>query len=413
MKIGIKLVLAILFLVSLCFTSGCAEPASEIERPERIESKRVVVYDKDTYDTLANKWQEYYLAFPSEDAYANWMYASRYAGHEDYEEKLEEGLEEYPANPVLLYLSSMLTHGAPGNVEQRKKLERAVILDQSFIEPWFSLVVNYMEAGDFERMDVALRNLLRESAISEEVMDYSYNMLAGLEEDAILITNGDNDTYPGWILTRVLEHRPDVRIVNRSLLNTSWYPLHVIEEGVPRFITGSELEEFRETTKPPFGDKLITRIVDAAEREGRPVYFSLTLYPSEVIDGYMDRGRMLGLVSLVTTPKQPYADDLAAAATTWTQEFRTGGLDSWKVHFGKENDAGRMMMKNYPANIHMLIDPLREHAPGYLRDMFLWYRDHCEGLCAQKEADEIGKEWSRVTEDEVIHAWCRQEGYGF
>ncbi|TMQ59708.1 MAG: DUF2723 domain-containing protein [Candidatus Eisenbacteria bacterium] len=149
--------------------------------------------------------------------------------------------------------------------------------------------------------------------------DYAYNMLTPLEPGAIVMTNGDNDTFPLWYIQEVEHVRRDVRVVNLSLLNTPWYikQLRDQEPRVPFSFTNAQLDALQPYQEEKSGriiwvkDQAVTDMVRANQWK-RPVYLAVTvpeqlgfdkhlmleglvfrIYPKEVGEHSVDAGKTL------------------------------------------------------------------------------------------------------------------------
>jgi tetratricopeptide (TPR) repeat protein len=113
-------------------------------------------------------------------------------------------------------------------------LREAVRYDPNDGNAWSPLWVESMRRGETQTETMAAAMMLDSGFFTEPLLAYNRWHLEYLPDDAILLTNGDMDTYPVASLQAVEGLRRDVAMVNLSLLNLPWYIDMVVDRnGIP------------------------------------------------------------------------------------------------------------------------------------------------------------------------------------
>jgi len=204
---------------------------------------------------------------------------------------------------------------------------------------WGSMAMTYLYRNQPDSAKWAFNRGQVEGGFYPAILEYNRNIMASCEKNAILFTNGDNDTYPMWYLQFMENYRRDITVVNVSLFNVSWYikqlkndypfgennlfmmltdadidslgPIHWKEKEMEIPVKNDPLNKsgkIQWVMKPTYEDKAI-RVQDTmmvqvltSNNWNRPVYFSTTVYgPNKIgLDDYL---ALEGLVYKLNTHK--------------------------------------------------------------------------------------------------------------
>ena len=153
------------------------------------------------------------------------------------------------------------------NFSDLTHIKKCEELGSGRLEHLSDLIVYAEVMGNKEKRDKYSLQWYQSEENSPGMMYYNYNVLSGLKQNAILLTNGDNDTYPAWML-QALGFRKDVKILNTSLLKIPFYRDTIFQE------LGIQLPKKNSNISDTDLVKIITK-----NKRDFPVYLAVTINP--------------------------------------------------------------------------------------------------------------------------------------
>lgn len=258
-----------------------------VDKPQPIESRLTEIHSKGWYEEKVKTWESYFNENPGEENdWLEYFQAARYAGRDaEFLINISRRIEtNYQGSFTDYYVKSNLMGW---NDEGVKFLRNAIdiIPDSKDILP-AQIMLAELDQNSAKRALFGER-LFNSGRIYSSLINYSYNVLMSVDDNGILVVEGQPATIPLWILQDVMEVRRDVKILNLDLAVNSTY-----------------LEDWLESSNLKVRDLSLgieSIILDLPDYNPEyEFYYSLTL-PNEKVNTIQDNLFVVGLTSLHKT----------------------------------------------------------------------------------------------------------------
>ena len=109
------------------------------------------------------------------------------------------------------------------NATSFQYLQKAYAIYPDNVDLYDDFMAYYeMNENRMDRRQFSIK-LYKSNTISGYLMEYNYNVLMSLPQNAVLFTNGYDDTFPIWVTQDVKKVRKDVTVINIDLLKDKVY----------------------------------------------------------------------------------------------------------------------------------------------------------------------------------------------
>ncbi len=344
-------VLAFIFFL-LVLTSS---PLSQLNaaKPEKVYRIVYVQKPNEWYIQQAELWKKEIQKNPKNaEAWHNYYNAVRYASYEetiktkDKQTRLKQIIEDMGKAIPGTYEYYHLNYWNTCNLNDISSEEKAHQLQPERVEPYYSFITHYEFTGNEQKMKEFCRKLYESRDIAPGLINYNYNVIMSTEKDAILFTNGDNDTYPLWVLQKALGIREDVTVLNIpvSRADKTYLERKLKKKGI--VIDFNQLPGLRDERFIPE----LCRILQIKYPD-IPIYFALTVsasYTKSLTDD-------LYIVGLAYQYSSKRVDNLALLKKNLERNLRLDYLNhDWYAEDYLANGIVKQLNTNYIAPAIML-----------------------------------------------------------